>query len=220
MVVLDIALEMFVIVLSLVLGAVAVFYGTGGAVVVAGKARQALAVVFPFWAFALAPFYVVGGADTGTLAAMYAALRVYTKLAVAYNPFDESVADQAAVDSRPVSSGYLEYSAVLVDNVVDECAYHVVGMRFLLDFLLLFVYIHEGQAYIRFGHDKRYGTVGLQSDGSQVFLEYVYGFAYGVAGCAYYIAVASLGVGDAQIGYKLSHHEWRSPSMYGKEESD
>lgn len=39
MVVLDIALEMFVIVLSLVLGAVAVFYGTGGAVVVAGKAR-------------------------------------------------------------------------------------------------------------------------------------------------------------------------------------
>ena len=83
----------FVIVLSLVLGAVAVFYGTGGAVVVAGKARQALAVVFPFWAFALAPFYVVGGADAGTLAAMYAALRVYTKLAVAYNPFDESVSD-------------------------------------------------------------------------------------------------------------------------------
>ena len=39
MVVLDIALEMFVIVLSLVLGAVAVFYGTGGAVVVAGKTR-------------------------------------------------------------------------------------------------------------------------------------------------------------------------------------
>ena len=176
--------------------------------------------MFPFWAFALAPFYVVGGADTGTLAAMYAALRVYTKLAVAYNPFDESVADQAAVDSRPVSSGYLEYSAVLVDNVVDECAYHVVGMCFLLDFLLLFVYIHEGQAYIRFGHDKRYGAVGLQSDGSQVFLEYVYGFAHGVAGCAYYVAVASLGVGDAQIGYKLSHHEWRSPSMYGKEESD
>ena len=91
MVVLDIALEMFVIVLSLVLGAVAVFYGTGGAVVVTGKARQALAVVFPFWAFALAPFYVVGGADTGTLAAMYAALRVYTKLAVAYNPIDKGV---------------------------------------------------------------------------------------------------------------------------------
>ena len=39
MLVLEIALEVFVIVLSLVLGAVAVFYGTGGAVVVAGKAR-------------------------------------------------------------------------------------------------------------------------------------------------------------------------------------
>ena len=39
MLVLEIALEVFVIVLSLVLGAVAVFYGTGGAVVVAGKTR-------------------------------------------------------------------------------------------------------------------------------------------------------------------------------------
>ena len=104
--------------------------------------------MFPFWAFALVPYYIVGGADTGTLAAMYAALRVYTKLAVAYNPFDESVADQAAVDSRPVSSGYLEYSAVLVDNVVDECAYHVVGMRFLLDFLLLFVDITKPEVRV------------------------------------------------------------------------
>ena len=81
----------FVIVLSLTFSATAVFYSASRAVVIACETRQAFAVVFPYGCFSLAPFYVVGGADTGTLAAMYATLRVYTELAVAYNPIDKGV---------------------------------------------------------------------------------------------------------------------------------
>ena len=143
----------FVIVLSLVLGAVAVFYSTGGAVVVAGETRQALAVVFPFGTIALAPFDVVCGACFGTLSAFDAQLRVYSELAVAYNPFDECVSEYAAISAWPASFGDTVYSLVLVEYVFGESREYAVGVRLFLHFSCLVVEIHEWQTDVRFGHE-------------------------------------------------------------------
>ena len=87
----DRVLILFVIVLSLAFSATAVFYGASGAVVIACETRQAFAVVFPYGCFSIFAFYIACGAYLCALAAMYASVRVDTKLAVAYNPIDKGV---------------------------------------------------------------------------------------------------------------------------------
>ena len=81
----------FVIVLSLTFSATAVFYSASRAVVLACETRQAFAVVFPYGCFSILAFNVACGAYLCALAAMYASVRVDTKLAVAYNPIDKGV---------------------------------------------------------------------------------------------------------------------------------
>lgn len=81
----------FVIVLSLTFSATAVFYSASRAVVIACETRQAFAVVFPYGCFSILAFNVACGAYLCALAAMYASVRVDTKLAVAYNPIDKGV---------------------------------------------------------------------------------------------------------------------------------
>lgn len=90
-------------VLSLVLGAVAVFYGMMWAMMIAGEAGKATSVVFPFRFFVWTKGDGSRRTHAGTYTAFYAAFTHYTEWLVGDEMADKVAADDQTIDARPVS---------------------------------------------------------------------------------------------------------------------
>ena len=88
--------------------------------VVAGKAREALAVVQPYRVLALVHSHIAHGAVSCAESAADAAVGVNAEWRVFDNPAYEYVADEAAVDARPVADEDVAHAVASLAYVFDE----------------------------------------------------------------------------------------------------
>ena len=209
-----------IVILSFLFCSVAVAYGSGGAVVVAGKARQALAIVLPLRALPLAAQDVAYGANLGTFAALYAVAGGAERLVADY-PSDESSAQQVAVDAWPLAADGADDARATLPDVGNKLGQHLAS-RLALG-LLLFgrVNVHEGQPHIALGHDERELAGGLQADGREVAVQVFHGEPDVVASSAQCPAVMTArGRLQLQSSDKSPDQLWRPPSVNGEAETD
>ena len=87
---------------------------------VAGEAREALAGVQPYRVLALVHSHVAHGAVTRAESAVDAAVGVNAERRVFDNPAYEHVADEAAVDARPVAHENVAHAVASLSYVLDE----------------------------------------------------------------------------------------------------
>ena len=87
---------------------------------VAGEAREALAVVQPYRVFVLVHSHVAHGAVTRAESAADAAVGVNAERRVFDNPAYEHIADESAVDARPVAHENVAHAVASLAYVFDE----------------------------------------------------------------------------------------------------
>ena len=208
-------------VLPFVPGLIAKLNGVVGAVVVAGEAGEAAARVFPFGGAAFTAADVVHHAHFGAQSALGATVGLHAELLVADEPSYKCRAQQAAVDAWPMSF-VGAHDAALAGFYFLGKYLQLLGstIQFLLLFLGL-VNVHEGQTYIRLGHNERIETLGSNAHRrSQVAVQNLHCLADVVACRHERIAKVSFGSIELQAAHKLPDDEWWTPAVNGKHKPD
>lgn len=150
------------------------------AVVVAGEAGEARAVVFPLWLKPLAANYVLGGTCFRADTAFNATVAVYLEFLVGDEMLHEETAEKPRVGSRPTANN--EMACRLAVNDILDILFQFGGGFVLLGFLLLgVVNVEEGQSQIRLWHDERERRAQWQPLGFQVFTKNIHCLANVVA---------------------------------------
>lgn len=210
---------MIKIILSLVLGAPSEFDGVLGAMVIAGEAGEARAVMTPARLFSLTAKDVVDWADICASPAFHATAAVHMERLVRDEIAGEVTTEEARVDARPSSLVKKAYASDSMDDVGCELAEAFGSLVLLLLFLGVGVYVHEGQTHIRLWHEEREGCIEADANLLQVFFQYLDGLADIVACRAKGIYIVPFGL-QTKSGDEFSDQHGRTPAMHRKAETD
>lgn len=118
--------------------------GMPRAVVVAGKAGEACAVVLPLRLQAFASVYIVCGAYLCANAALDAPLAFYPERLVGDEVPDKDAADEPRIDARPATNGRWGGGRLSVYDALCYGLQLYLGILFFLAFVCRCVNIHEG----------------------------------------------------------------------------
>ena len=210
---------MIKVILSLVLGAPSEFDGVLGAMVIAGEAGEARAVMTPSRLFSLTAKDVVDWADICASPAFHATVAVHMERLVRDEIAGEVTTEEARVDAWPSSLVKKAYASDSVDDVGCELAEAFGSLVLLFLFLGVGVYVHEGQAHIRLWHEEREGCIEANASLTQVFFQYLDGLADVVACRAEGVCIVPLGL-QTKSGDEFSDQHGGTPAMHWKAETD